>query len=138
MVEPPASTLRDLNQRRRDAVELRLAGRTLAQICEATGLSAPTVIGAYQAFLSKGWVGVAIAARGRPVGQGRALTPAEEGELRSTLLTARPEAASLPAGLWTTGAVREWSRQRCGRAPGERAHACCSAPASRSWRCTNG
>jgi sulfate adenylyltransferase subunit 2 len=121
MVDTPASNLQKLNLRRRHAVEMRLAGQTLSQIREATGLSAPTVIGAYRAFLSKGWAGVAVAGRGRQVGRGRTLTPSEEAELCSTLLTTRPESASLPASLWTLGAVRELSVLRFGRAPGERA-----------------
>jgi len=39
---------------RRRAVEMRLAGRTLAEVREATGLSAPTIIEAYRVFSEGG------------------------------------------------------------------------------------
>ena len=117
MPEAPTSPLEQLNARRQRAVELRLAGQTLQQIRSVTGLSVPTVIGAYKAFLSKGWSGIAIPARGRRVGQGRELTQGEEAELQHLILASPPEAAGLVAGLWNTDAVRKLAQSRFGHAP---------------------
>lgn len=49
-------------------------------------------MGAYTAFLSKGWSGIATPARGRRCGQGRKLTPEEEAELQGFMLAAPPPA----------------------------------------------
>ena len=121
MSEIRALTLTQLNERRRRAVQLRLAGHTLQQIRSETGLSAPTVIGAYKAFLSQGWTGIATRARGRQIGQGRALTAAEEAALQRCMLDAPPEAAGLAPGLWTAEAVCQLARTRFGHAPQGRA-----------------
>ena len=110
-----------LNERRRRAVQLRLAGQTLQQIRGETGLSAPTVIGAYKAFLSEGWSGVAIRSRGRQIGQGRALTGAEEAELLGVVLDGSPEAVGLAPGLWSAEAVARLALARFGHAPQGRA-----------------
>ena len=83
-------TIRPALQR---AVELRLAGCTLQQIRQQTGLSAPTVIGAYKRFLSAGWRGVAAAPRGRRLGQGRAWAPAEDAWLLQAVIV-------VPALVW--------------------------------------
>lgn len=121
MSETRTLTLPQLNERRRRAVQLRLAGHTLREIRSETGLSAPTVIGAYKAFLSQGWSGIAIRARGRQFGQGRALTPTEEAALQRCMLDAPPEAAGLVPGLWTAEAVCQLARTRFGHAPQGRA-----------------
>ncbi len=103
------------------AVELRLAGCTLQQIREQTGLSAPTVIGAYKRFLSAGWRGVAAAPRGRRPGQGRTWTAADEAWLLQAVAHSLPEQHALTAGLWTAEAVDLLMQRRTGRAAGARA-----------------
>ena len=60
------STLPQLNAARRQAVELRLAGQTLAATQTATGLSNPTIISAMKAYKTGGWDAVNVAPRGRP------------------------------------------------------------------------
>ncbi|HMM87094.1 MAG TPA: hypothetical protein PKC53_16625, partial [Azohydromonas sp.] len=62
------TALGELNQRRRRAVELRLSGHSLAQTRAETGLSAPTIIAAYKAFLAGGWPAIAVKGRGRAAG----------------------------------------------------------------------
>ncbi|MBE2244068.1 MAG: sulfate adenylyltransferase subunit CysD [Burkholderiaceae bacterium] len=121
MPEAPHLPLQQLNARRQRAVELRLAGQTLEQIRRQTGLSIPTVIGAYNAFLNKGWSGIATPARGRRVGQGRGLTPEEEAEVQRFMRAARPEEAGIATGLWTADAVREFTQSAFGHAPQGRA-----------------
>jgi sulfate adenylyltransferase subunit 2 len=105
MTEAPLRSLQQLNQRRQRAVELRLAGKTLPQIHVETGLSAPTIISAYKAFLRAGWGGVATPARGRRAGVGRALGPLQEAALHLSMLTRPPEAAGGAPGLWTAPAI---------------------------------
>ena len=99
-----------LDERRRHAVELRLAGRTLPQIREATGLSAPTIIAAHKAFLAGGWGAIPARGRGRAPGEGRALAADAEQQLRHEVLE------TLPADgrLWTVDAMRERARERFG------------------------
>ena len=100
---------------------MRLAGLTLQQITKLTGLSAPTVIRAYGAFLSQGWAGVAQRQRGRKPGEGRVLALAEEHQVASAVQTLSPEAAGLNTRLWTPSAVGDYCRRLFGRAPGPRA-----------------
>jgi sulfate adenylyltransferase subunit 2 len=113
--------LTSLNERRRRAVELRLAGQTLQQIRQETGLSAPTVIAAYKAFLSQGWKGIAIEALGRRAGEKRSLTSEEETELQRIMIGAPPEAAGLAGGLWTGESVQTLAQQQFGHGPKGRA-----------------
>jgi len=103
------------------AVELRLAGCTLQQIREQTGLSAPTVIGAYKRFLSTGWRGVAAAPRGRRQGQGRAWSATDEAWLLQAVAHSLPEQHGLPTGLWTVERVGILMKHRTGHAAGARA-----------------
>ena len=107
--------------RRRRAVELRLAGSTLQQIRQHTGLSTPTIISAYKAFLCKGWSGLATRPRGRQAGEGRVLSGADEAELARHLLEVPPLSPSGLPALWTRESVRTHSLQKFGQAPGVRA-----------------
>jgi sulfate adenylyltransferase subunit 2 len=114
---PPPTPSADV----RRAVELRLAGCTLQQIRDRTGLSAPTVIGAYKRFLSHGWAGIAPAPRGRRPGQGRALAPADAAALQQATTTGLPDAHRLPDALWTTDALARLAQARGAVPPGPRA-----------------
>ena len=111
MTKLAALSLQELNARRRRAVELRLDGSTLNDICTETSLSAPTVIGAYKSFLRLGWQGVATRSRGRTPGTGRSLSAGQENALLHILLNSPPEAAgaeaALAPGLWTPDSVRQ-------------------------------
>jgi sulfate adenylyltransferase subunit 2 len=107
----------------RRAVEMRLSGCTLQQIRASTGLSAPTVIGAYKRFLSRGWQGVPPAPRGRQQGAGRALSPALDAALVAAVTASTPELHGLQDLLWHSGAVLRLVQQRSGQALGERATA---------------
>ena len=122
MTKLAALSLQELNARRRRAVELRLDGRTLNEICSETGLSAPTVIGAYKSFLRLGWSGVATRSRGRLPGTGRSLSAEQEDALLRSLLNSTPEAAgpagadaALAPGLWTPDAVRQAAQSLYGK-----------------------
>lgn len=58
--------MKALNARRRQAVQLRLDGNTLAKVQTEVGLSAPTIIAATKAYHGGGWDAVDVAPRGRP------------------------------------------------------------------------
>ncbi len=83
---PPNQTAQDLNARRRKAVQLRLDGSTLADVQNAVGLSAPTIIAATKAYQSGGWDAVHVAARGRPRRTAQQTDQTTE-QLHSLLLT---------------------------------------------------
>jgi sulfate adenylyltransferase subunit 2 len=56
-----------LNERRRQAVRLRLAGASSAQAARQSGLSQPTVNAALKAYRHGGWGAVPVAPRGRGI-----------------------------------------------------------------------
>ena len=116
MTSPARPAEPALHERRRRAVELRLAGRSLPQIRAETGLSAPTIIAAHKAFLAGGWSAIAGKGRGRTPGEGRALDAAQEAALRREALEERPA----DGRLWTLEAVVARARQRFGVAMSER------------------
>jgi sulfate adenylyltransferase subunit 2 len=60
-------TVEALNERRLQAVKLRLSGMQVAEVARQTGLSQPTVIGAFKAYQQGGWGAVPVGARGRGV-----------------------------------------------------------------------
>jgi sulfate adenylyltransferase subunit 2 len=97
--------------RRRRAVELRLAGSSLAEVRAQTGLSAPTIINACKAFRQGGWSALARRSPGRPMGANRVLDVADEAALTHSLLRAEPPQ---PGRLWSAAAVAGLARQRFG------------------------
>jgi sulfate adenylyltransferase subunit 2 len=107
-----SDTTEVLNDRRRRAVEMRLAGASLAAIRAATGLSAPTVISAYRAFATGGWAAVPVKSRGRSVGQGRRLLPDQEAALQTAVFVVPAAGDDPPAPVWSVAAVQDWIRAR--------------------------
>jgi sulfate adenylyltransferase subunit 2 len=100
-----------LNQLRRRAVEMRLAGATLAAVREETGLSIPTIIAAHKAHTEGGWDAVDTGRRGRPAQGQERLTPAVESALLHALLAGAPAADELPGrSVWDQQAIVEWLR----------------------------
>jgi sulfate adenylyltransferase subunit 2 len=98
-------TVVELNRQRRQAVRLRLEGRTLAQVAQATGLSTPTIIAAVKAFKQAGWAAVTVnPRRGRPVRGTESLTGELELELLQAML-ASPEP-------WSVSAILDWVARR--------------------------
>ncbi len=98
-----------LNERRRLAVKLRLAGMTVAETARLTELSPPTVIAAHHAFLAHGWEGVALRRRGRLAGQGRRLSPVQEAEALAILTDQSPPGSgAAEPGAWTVPLAHRW------------------------------
>ena len=60
-------TVDELNERRIEAVRLRLAGLSVSETATKTRLSEPTVISALKAYKGGGWPAVPVAPRGRGV-----------------------------------------------------------------------
>lgn len=85
------------------AVRLRLDGHTVAQACQRSELSAPTVSAAWKAFLEGGWQAVPVKPRGRRQGSGEVLDAAARGELFELLASWPPN--GLPA--WTSRAMAD-------------------------------
>jgi sulfate adenylyltransferase subunit 2 len=101
-----------LNERRRQAVKLRLSGMTVAAVSAAVELSAPTVIAAHKAFLEGGWSAVALKRRGRVAGSGRKLDAAVEARLIADMADHLPDALGLPFALWSDEAIAAWFVQQ--------------------------
>ena len=111
---PGPSTADTLDERRRNAVGLRLAGKSLSEIGKATGLSAPAAIAAHKRFLAGGWEAVAIGPAGRKAGEGRLLAPQQEAEAFLQVITSTPDALGLPHGLWQSTVVQALLERRMG------------------------
>ena len=97
----------DLNSQRRRAVQLRLAGSTLASVRAEVGLSTPTIVAAVKAFKSGGWPAVDVKPRGRP-----RLVESRDSELalaQENLILALSGESSTK--LWTTLKVAEWLKK---------------------------
>lgn len=75
-----SQSVETLNQLRRQAVELRLAGTTVKETSERTGLSAPTVTAATKAYREGGWDAVPVGPRGRPRGAAAEVDAANAGQ----------------------------------------------------------
>lgn len=96
-----------LNERRRQAVKLRLQGMTLDQVSDAVGMSKTTIISVMKAYKAGGWRAVPVKRRGRSAGDGRTLTPEQESSIRKIICDRTPDQLKLPFALWTRVAVKQ-------------------------------
>lgn len=97
----------DLNAQRRRAVQLRLAGSTLADVRAEVGLSTPTIVAAVKAFKTGGWAAVDVKPRGRPrLSESR---ESNAGRAQAALTSALSDSGS--ASLWTTLKVADWLKK---------------------------
>ncbi len=86
-------TVEALNERRINAVKLRLSGAGVAEAATKTGLSQPTVIAAVKAYREGGWAAVPVAPRGRGVRK-NAETPVSEARIQDIKHLTAPEPAA--------------------------------------------
>lgn len=107
-------TLDLLNQKRVEAVRLRLAGATLRETRTATGLSTPTIVAAHRAFLTGGWPAVKVRPRGRMLGDGRRIGASGEAQFVRLMLTRTPEQVGVDAALWDANIARRVLHERFG------------------------
>ncbi|WP_280564667.1 helix-turn-helix domain-containing protein [Chromohalobacter sp. 48-RD10] len=106
-----------LNQRRMEAVRLRLDGLTVAETARRSGLSAPTISAAWKAFRQGGWSAVPVRPRGRQKGDAHRL-----GEQETRLLWQR--LSGWPANGkpgWTSRALSEAINEDTGQKVSPRA-----------------
>ena len=96
------------------AVQLRLAGETLARTAQQTGLSAPTVSALMKAYEAGGWDAIAQRAAGRPKGGSRA-TQKSLAHLKEKLLSEKTRT------VWTSPALAQWLEDAGDATPNERA-----------------
>jgi len=102
----------DLNARRREAVRLRLQGQKIAVVSVATGLSAPTIIGAVRAYRDGGWNSVEVSPRqGRPRREAEGIPAEHLHALVQAMLAGPPDEAGLPQSLWSRRAVGDWLKR---------------------------
>lgn len=103
-----------LNERRRQAVKLRLSGMKLAGVAATVGLTQGTIISAMKSYKAGGWKAVAVGARGRSVGDGRTLSAEQETSIRRIICDRTPDQLKMPYALWTRSAVGELIEQQFG------------------------
>ncbi|MFC6669080.1 helix-turn-helix domain-containing protein [Marinobacterium aestuariivivens] len=103
-----------MNKRRREAVQLRIGGATVAEAAKQAGLSPPTVIAAYKAFVAGGWSAVDVKPRGRKAGAGRSLAPEQELALLRHLFASPPDACLEAGGLWQAEGILRWVQAEFG------------------------
>jgi len=96
-----------LNERRRRAVKLRLAGISVRQTAGQCELSPNTVVKAHQAYLRGGWAAVKVKHGHRPKGTGRLLSGEEEKQVQRLIQDRTPDQLKMSYALWTRQAVSE-------------------------------
>lgn len=91
-------------QLRRTAIRMHKRGRTQEAIAQELGVRRPTV----SAWIGRARTGQGIkeAKRGRPLGDGRKLTQAQEERIRKDIVDHTPDQLKLRFALWSAQAVR--------------------------------
>jgi len=103
-----------LNERRRRAVKLRLAGVSVREAARQCELSATTVVKAHQAYRRGGWAAVKVKHGHRPKGSGCLLAPQQAREVQGLIQDRTPDQLKMGYALWTRQAVGELIEARYG------------------------
>jgi len=103
-----------LNERRRRAVKLRLAGVSIRETASQCELSTNTVMSAQRAYEKGGWAAVKVKRGHRPKGAGRLLSTSEEQEVQRLIQDRTPDQLKMNYALWTRQAVSELIEVRTG------------------------
>ena len=103
-----------MNERRRRAVKLRLAGVTVREAARQCELATGTVVKAHQAYNRGGWAEVKVTRGHRPMGSGRLLSETEECEVQRLIQDRTPDQLKMKYALWTRQAVSELIVHRYG------------------------
>jgi len=107
----PASAV---EEKRRQAVQLRKRGMTRAEIGEIVGVHADTVGRWLKAYATEGAKALKLKTRGRREGSGRRLTEDQERKTRKLLADKTPDQLKMPYALWTRESVRELIKEQFG------------------------
>ena len=106
----PHGTARELEERRRRAIELLKTGKTVTEVARAVGASHSSVILWRRQFEEDGWDGL----RAKPLpGRPSKLSDLQKEELLKLILKG-PLAAGYPTGLWTLTRIGELIEERFG------------------------
>ncbi len=95
------------------AVQLRLAGQTLAAVAKQTGLSTPTISALLKAYEAGGWDAVTTRTAGRPKGGSKSGKQTLE-DLKAKFLEAAPRT------LWGSQETAEWLANQLAKQFGDR------------------
>lgn len=96
-----------LHERRKQVIRLYRQEHGVMRIVKLTGLSYPSVRLAIDLFEAGGWAALKPKPRGRPKGQGRTLTEAQEVAIQRTICDKRPEQLKMDFALWNRAAVAQ-------------------------------
>ena len=107
-------TLEQLHERRKQVVRLHKNGIKIMKIVELTGLTYPTVRATIDLFETGGWAAIRPARRGRPKGNGRVLSAAQEDAIQRIIIDKRPEQLKMDFFLWSRAAVGQLIEQEYG------------------------
>jgi transposase len=103
-----------LNERRRRAVKLRLAGVSIRETAVQCELSTNTVLRSHRAYEQGGWAAVKVKRGHRPKGSGRLLTAKDEQAVQRLIQDRTPDQLKMSYALWTRQAVSELIEARTG------------------------
>jgi transposase len=103
-----------LNERRRRAVKLRVAGVSIRETASQCELSTNTVMRSHRAYEEGGWAAVKVKRGHSPTGSGRLLSPEEEREVQWLIQDRTPDQLKMNDALWTRQAVSELIEVRTG------------------------
>lgn len=99
---------------RKQVIELREAGRSLAEISAITGYAATYCSTLVRKFGGQPKALEELARGGRPTASGRALSAAQERQIQEWVCRRCPDQLQLPFALWTRRAVQTLIARRCG------------------------
>lgn len=107
----PASAI---EEKRRQAVQLRKKGLTRAEIGEIVGVHADTVGRWLKSYRDRGAQSLKLNPRGRREGSGRRLDGNQERKIKQLLVDKTPDQLKMPYALWTRESVRILIKERAG------------------------
>ena len=107
----PASAI---EEKRRQAVQLREKGMSLAEIGDIVGVHADTGGRWVKSYQIQGARGLKLKKRGRRPGSGRRLDRDQERKIRKLLIDKTPDQLKMPYALWTRESVRELVKAQFG------------------------
>ena len=102
------------NYLRQQAIRLRIQGKRICDISEYLGVHANTVCEWWSEYIDVGEAALQQQKRGRELGEGRTLSPAEEATVEASIREHFPEEYGIESALWTRKAVRALIEQLCG------------------------
>ena len=103
-----------LNERRRRAVKLRLAGVLIRETASQWELSTNTVMRSHRAYEVGGWAAVKVKRGYHTTGSGRLLSAEEEQAVQWLIQDRTPDQLKMNYALWTRQAVSELIEVRTG------------------------